>query len=416
MNRKRTILLMIAVVAMALGSLAPVALAGKPVVHGIVSQGYLKSSEYNYLNNSKDGSFQFNEVMLNVSTYVTPKLRVGAQVMARNLGNSGNEDVVLDWAFGDYRVSDNFGIRVGKVKMPHGLYNQTRDVDMVRNAILLPQAVYPEIYRDVMNGFEGASLYGSFSFGESRGLEYEVYGGTVDTDRTGFNKFLVWYDYQMAAFGAPMPSYFESEEVSKLWGGALRYATPLEGLRVGASGFTIKNEYDGLVTAPYGTFRPHVTTDVESIFVLSAEYTRDRWLAAFELTRTMADLTAEDVLVPTGLPDPAPPYGTVDLPTQSDHRGGWYGMLNYQASDKVQVGGYYSKYYPDYGVREGDGFDYYMNDVAFTVRYDINDYWLVKLEGHLMKGVGGVSGAANVGSAFDEESWNLFGVKSTFFF
>ena len=237
----------------------------------------------------------------------------------------------------------------------------------------------------------------------------------MDTDRTGFNKYLVWYDFENAIFGAPLPSYFENEEITRMYGGAVRYATPLEGLRVGASGFSTKIEYNGLVTAPYGNFRPKVTTDVKSYFVLSAEYTRDQWLAAFEFTRTIADLIAEDVYVPTGLPDPYPAYTYIDAAAY-DHRGGWYGMLNYQASDKVQVGGYYSKYYPDYGMREGDGFDYYMNDVAFTVRYDINDYWLVKLEGHLMKGVGGVSGAANVDSAFDEESWNLFGVKSTFFF
>ena len=415
MNRKRTIVLMVAVVAVALGSLVPAALAGKPVVHGIVSQGYLKSSEYNYLNNSKDGSFQFNEVMLNVSTYVTPKLRVGAQVMARNLANNGNENVVLDWAFGDYRVSDNFGIRVGKVKTPHGLYNQTRDVDMVRNSILLPQSVYAEIYRDVMNGFEGASVYGSFSFGSSRGLDYEFFGGTVDTDRTGFNKNLVWYDFANAIFGAPLPTYFENEEATKLWGGALRYATPLEGLRVGASAFTTEIVYNGLVTAPYGNFSPTVTTDVEHVYVLSAEYTRDQWLAAFEFTRTMANLMAEDVYVPTGLTDPYPAFAYIDAEAY-DHRGGWYGLLNYQASDKVQIGGYYSKYYPDYGIRDAEGFGHYMNDIAFTVRYDINDYWLVKLEGHLMKGVGGVNGALNTDSTFEEENWNLFGVKSTFFF
>jgi len=156
--------------AVVLAAMAGSALAGQLVVHGIISQGYLNSTDYNYLIPSEAGSFSFNETLLNVGANVNDNIRVGAQVMARNLGHAGNENVVLDWAYGDYRFSDEFGVRVGKVKTPFGLYNQTRDVDMVRNSILLPQSVYTEVFRDVMNAFEGASIYGTLALGESASL------------------------------------------------------------------------------------------------------------------------------------------------------------------------------------------------------------------------------------------------------
>jgi hypothetical protein len=434
MNRKRTILLTTAVLALALGSVAPAALAGKPVVHGIVSQGYLKSSEYNFLNQSKDGSFQFNEVMLNVSAKVTPQLRVGAQLMARNLGVAGNEDFVLDWAFGDYRVNDYLGIRVGKVKTPYGFYNKTRDVDMVRNSILLPQAIYTESLRDVVNGFEGFSVYGNLNIGSSASFEYEAFLGTVDTDRAGFARTLTWTRFNRNIterfFGTAtlFPTYDDREEVKDFRGFAGIINTPLEGLRVGGTILATEVTYDCLVTAPdpIGSFTPTTTIDIHSIYVLSAEYTRDRMMLAAEYMRADVDLMTkdEDLMIPYN----HPVFGPIEVPfdfASEDLRGGWYLQGTYQATDRVQLGGYYSKYYPNYTKREAvaDEFDFYQDDIAFTVRYDINDYWLIKAELHLMKGVGNtewilnnVYSNAEAATAFPEESWNMFGIKSTFFF
>jgi hypothetical protein len=286
---------------------------------------------------------------------------------------------------------------------------------MVRTAILLPQAVYTERYRDVMNGFEGASIYGNLEVGSTSSVEYEAFVGTVDMERTQFVENLILNPAFTQIYGSPLPTFDFRTEVKTFYGGALRWNTPLEGLRLGASAFTAEMDGTGLQVAPFGSFRPNIYMDLKSWYVLSAEYTRDALVLAFEFNRMQADILMTDIVVPTGMPDPAPPTVTIEA-EDGDYRGGWYGSATYQVSDKVQLGGYYSTYYPDYNVRDAEGHGYYQKDLALTLRYDVTEYWLLKLEGHFMSGTGDVQAADNIGITQDEENWNLFGVKSTFYF
>jgi len=113
-------------------------------IHGLISQGFLKSDDNNFLaNDSEDGTFQYNDMGINFSKKLTEQIRLGLQLFARDLGDIGNDDVELDWAFADYRWKDWLGLQVGKIKFPHGLYGETRDIDALRTNILLPQHVLP---------------------------------------------------------------------------------------------------------------------------------------------------------------------------------------------------------------------------------------------------------------------------------
>jgi hypothetical protein len=382
------------------------ALAGQPVIHGIVSQGYLKSTDYNYLAATKDGTFQFNEVLINASAKVSPKLRVGAQLMSRNLGQAGNEDFALDWAFADYRVRDQIGLRIGKIKTPHGLYNTTRDVDMVRNSILLPQVVYTEVMRDVMNGFEGASIYGSLSLADNFSLSYEGFYGTVDVERTLFPVDMIVLPVMQNVYGAPLPYYDWKAKVEHIYGGNLQLFPPIDGLRLGASAFEAKMEGTGLFTGPGLAFTPVFMMEAAPWWVLSAEYSRDNLVAVFEFTRAMIEMELRDL---------ATPMGPMTIPME-DRRGGWYGQVTYRATDLLELGAYYSQFYPNYMVRDGDGPAYQQKDIALTARMDITDYWLIKAELHFMTGNGQVRPELNRGADFAIDDWKLFGIKSTFFF
>jgi hypothetical protein len=92
--------------------------------------------------------------------------------------------VVIDWAFGDYRWKDQLGFRAGKVKLPYGLYNEGRDVDMLRTSIFLPQSIYNERMRDFILAYEGAGAYGSLASGIG-GFDYHVFGGTLNVPDAG---------------------------------------------------------------------------------------------------------------------------------------------------------------------------------------------------------------------------------------
>ncbi len=81
-------------------------------IHGFIAQGYMQSSDNNFLADTKDGTFEFNETAINFSTRVTPKLHVGIQFFAHDLGDLGNDEIKVDWAFADYRWNSRLGLRV----------------------------------------------------------------------------------------------------------------------------------------------------------------------------------------------------------------------------------------------------------------------------------------------------------------
>ncbi len=68
-------------------------------VHGFASQGFVYTNDNNWLTmNTSQGSGAFTDFGLNMSTQVTDRLRVGAQVYDRNLGQLGQYHPSLDWA------------------------------------------------------------------------------------------------------------------------------------------------------------------------------------------------------------------------------------------------------------------------------------------------------------------------------
>lgn len=86
-------------------------------------------------------------MVVNLAVEPQSRLRIGIQARYFLLGNYGNA-IALDWAQADLKVNERFGFRVGKVKTPVGLLNDTQDVDSVHLWVLLPQSVYPLSSRD----------------------------------------------------------------------------------------------------------------------------------------------------------------------------------------------------------------------------------------------------------------------------
>jgi hypothetical protein len=83
--------------------------AGMVDIHGFLSQGYLHSDNNNFYADTEEGTFQFNEFSMNFSSDLTDKLRIGLQLLSRDLGKIGNNTVELDWAYGTYRWKDWLG-------------------------------------------------------------------------------------------------------------------------------------------------------------------------------------------------------------------------------------------------------------------------------------------------------------------
>jgi hypothetical protein len=395
-------------------------------IHGLVSQGYMRSTDNNYLADTENGSFEFSEAIVNFSTQVSERLRVGLQVLARDLGKEGNSIVGLDWAYGDYRWRRNLGLRFGKLKSHIGLYNKGRDVDMLRTSILLPQSVYEETTRDFAHSYNGVSVYGSPLVPGVGRLNYEVYAGTLpvrdpDSDFWRNNLRLVIDDLRPFFPQGVEPSIsFGSLTVKYVAGGMLTWHTPLTGLRL--SGNFMKGDIDasarlealvpvdtmqagsGLQLPLAGVWREELGIDIgiDRLLTLGVEYSWRDLLLAAELLSTRFDIELDLM--------------TLTIPAEANWQG-TYLMANYRVSDLLELGTYYAQFYPDKDDKGGqemaahgyNDFEAWREDIALSARFDVGENWLLKLETHRMDGASQVMTHANPDGL--ERNWYLFLAK-----
>jgi hypothetical protein len=146
---------------------------------GSFSQGYIDTDGNNYPFAIDGGTADFREAAINVSTTVGARLRVGAQAFAQRLGNYGDDKVKLDWAVADYNVRQEFGVRVGRVKYPKGLYGEALDLDVIRPFVFLPAALYNPVVRDFNSSFNGGMVYGTINAGKGGSVDYKAFYGDI---------------------------------------------------------------------------------------------------------------------------------------------------------------------------------------------------------------------------------------------
>lgn len=374
----------------------------KIAVHGFVSQGYLHSSHNNYQAvYSENGSLQFNELGINFSTEPLPDLRIGIQLLSRDQGVLGNNEIDIDWGYADYRWKDSLGFRVGKIKLPLGLYNEVRDLDMLRTSVLLPQGVYDESFRDVITAAYGVGAYGHKDLRGAGGLDYDFVVGTLDIDDDGG-----------VARGAESGGFLDIRafNVNELYSGGLRWNSPGDMLALKTSFAWSSLDADAVTTMPlsFGPGPPipagtPVTIELKDtrIVIYSAEYARGDLVVSSELMNIRR--TDSTSLLP----------GESTVRTE-----GYHVNASYRFNALFELGGYYSVYYPNADDKSGATFgdDYFrawLKDFAISTRFDLSDSFILKLETHVMDGAAQVSRLEN--SEF-ERDWYLFALKVTFTF
>lgn len=416
-------------------------------VHGFMSQGYLYTNANNYLSTlSKGGMTGYNELGLNFSKQVDDNLRLGMQLFGRDMSNVGNGAVVVDWAQGDYQFNDQLGIRVGKIKTPAGFFNSGRDVDMLRTQALLPTSVYPESLRDIVFAYEGVGIYGNVDVpgGDFGNIEYDVYGGALDgedkpfvrnlmlrTTLTTYQKLKAYGDAGiLASYGTsyygqtgfnniPNVSLINSAaDVFFAEGFAIRYNTPIQGLRLGYSNMIADAKFkanilaqDGLASTANSKIIANTTTfKVDRNSYYSAEYSAGDLMLVAEYWDT--SIPSNMTLGISAL---------ANTTTQQFNYGGYYGGATYRLNPLVTLGCSYGEFYNDITDKEGKNVpagqsDYsnWMKDWTVTSRFDISPFWIVKAEAHFVDGTGLVYNIDNTTGR--DRYWNMYVIKSTFNF
>ncbi len=398
-------------------------------IHGFVSQGYLRSSDNNYLGNSKDGSFEFNEIGISFSALLTDDLRFGAQLISKDLGEYGNNDLAVDWAFLDYSVKDWLGFRAGKIKTPYGLYNRKRDADMLRTSVLMPQSVYHEGLRDLVFSFYGADIYGNVNLNAFGFVDYEFFGGTFDIPSGG--PFIITYISFMEYSNFPLYTLINTATggdwsgveimFDHIEGGALTWNTPLSGLRFRATDLIGKGSLGGmeinLADFGMGSDIIPVSADLnlEQASVFSVEYE----IADFTFTAeyTKWEFTF-DLTVPADFLPLMTAMGISSLEPVSLE--GYYGTISWDAFNWLTVGAAYGEYYPNADEKDGDDIkdaipDYWawQKDTSLSVRFNLSEYICVKLEAHFYDGMALASLIDNDPPEDADQDWVLYAIKTS---
>jgi len=382
-------------------------------INGFASQAFLSSDGNDYLvENSADGSFQLTEFGIAVNAKIDDKLRVGGQLMARDFGLEGNYAPRLDWAFGEYRPHEVIGLRIGKIKLPIGLYNEERDLDILRPMAFLPQGVYDELMREFLIAGVGATAFGNVRLGDGGDVDYIAFVGKIDvSDETTFVRLQKPYlsGAALQSFGAPVTDYdFHSDTIVAA---RVVYNTPLSGLRVGVSYADLGGRFElGAFGTPYsetlaGTGIPGTSTGgFPDTWVVSSEYLSERLDLRAEFKRSGTE---------------AETFGVV---TEAGNTEAWYVMGTFRVpkAEQLSITAAYD-HFVRYTDREHDpenGGHNHKNDLGIGLRWDVLRGVALKAEYH------DVNGAASVFDTWGElnreaglaDDWSYFIAKASFAF
>ncbi|MBU0991163.1 MAG: hypothetical protein KJ737_01610 [Proteobacteria bacterium] len=347
-------------------------------IHGFVSQGYIHSTGNDVIPDSTNGSFEMNELGINFSTLVSPRLRMGAQFFARDYGDYGNDQVNIDWAFADYNYKPWLGIRAGRMKIASGLYNISRDLGSARTFIMLP-GIYMESFRELFVGIKGIGAHGYLPYGFSYVLSF----GVIDNPSNFKDSFLfaTLLPFTVKGTAARMtglsPDDFTNvRPTSVTWRNSknigLVWDTPLPGLRLSGTYWGGRVEEEMVFEMSGIPVSQEVIFEELAVRVVSAEYTfSDTILSAEYMTA---------------------PFYAKDQPRRKLEA--YSASLTHRFSPLFELGIYYSELYPHYddkdGSEEREGVPpnyYWYKDFCYTFRFDISYNWIFKLEGHVVDGL-----------------------------
>jgi hypothetical protein len=331
--------------------------------HSFAQQGFAYSNHNNYLTmNTSDGSFAMTDGGINASTSITDKFRVGAQAYMRNIGQLGRYHIQLDWAYGDYKLKDWFGIRAGKVKTALGLLNDTQDMEFLQTWAILPQSVYPLDLRSNTIAHTGVDVYGQFGLHKAGTVSYTGYFGNRTNDtRSGLY-------FNVADTGYPIRSLS-----GKTGGADLHWNTPIQGLMLGGSWadqtedvtFSVR-QYGG--TPMDGSYQPqHLTSGY-------ADYSRGHWHFSGEFRKNREIFKGV-----------IPAFNSTTFSNLSDK--GVFMTAAYRVTKYLELGTYHSRYYVDKASNPNPAANH-LFDQTVTARFDVTKWWNVKLEAHFMDGYG----------------------------
>jgi hypothetical protein len=370
--------------------------------HGFASQGYfLTRNNALFTPDSQDkGTFEFDEVGLNVVATPVERLRVGIQIFAQDFGDSFNNKPQIDWAYGDYSFPSygalDFGVTAGRLKMNHGLYNDYRDLDMTRTSVFLPMTVYNPRLRDYMLSVNGLGAHGTVNAAAFGSFDVTTFIGAQSPDPHEGTIHDLFTDLGVDV---------DTIHIEAVDGGNLTWNTPVEGLRFKYSLFNARG-LDSKGTVNPGAALPFIPGSTAELVInqlwdniFSVEYQRENLTLAAEAEYWyLKGSLRGDVGIP------------IEIPSWQVNRS-CYLSASWRFSPRWEAQGMWQ-----WGV--SDPVTQPMQKTyGFTaaVRFDPIEHWLIKAEYTWLRGTSLLRLAEQPNGAF-EPTWGYLALKTTFDF
>lgn len=297
-------------------------------IHGYLSQAYAVSDNHQIFGIPTEGTTDYRDLALQFRYDQDRRNSFVVQLRQQRLGDSPRdvEDVELDWAFYQRKISDRLSVKAGRIPLPLGIFNEAGGAATTSSFFRPPHEFYERRYTS--KTLEG--VLGSVALDGPGGWSFDVDG----------------YFGQWA-----LDQWNSSDQVDArdAWGGQVWANTPWPGVRVGGGAYRCKVEYSAAGPADYLMLHASIDADF------------DRWMVATE-------------------------YLTGNLDFYGRYRAG-YAQIGYQMTRRasVHVRGAVARI--NAPIR---GYSLNTNlseDLGVAFNYAIRPTLILKLEGHTNEGL-----------------------------
>ena len=357
---------------------------------GFATQVVSATDANHFISSGKEGiTAGMHEVGFYSTWRPASNFHLSGQVISRKAGNVDDGSIKLDYLLADFSLSEStaaqYGLRIGKIKIPYGFYNDTRDVSFTRPSIILPQSLYFDQARDLELSADGALFYAHIPISDMR-LDIDLLLGQPKKDKNV--EFAYLSDDLSGRFIDSLG--FMSRAVllddSERWKVGLTLGAINLAYRVGAA-----NEF-GLTSGDMKI----------GVAVLGGEYNTENWTFTAEYMMQRVDWSELG--------------GIFSLDPTNDFES-YYAQVKYRMSPTVDLIARYDVLYLDTDDRNGlktqalfgkPAFSQWAKDLTLGVGWQLTSDLSVRMEWHRVFGTAWLPEQDNPDVSATEKNWNLY--------
>jgi len=200
-------------------------------VHGYLSQGFAISNGNQIFGITKKGTFDYRNLALQFRYDYDSQSNIIVQFSHKRLGASPlmkvEEDVELDWAYFGYQAWEWLALKVGKIQLPFGIYNELRDVGVLLPFYQVPYACYGE-GNWMSETIDGTAVTFYFARDTDMPMSLDLYAGQW--------KWVEWLIFPNLV-SKDLNIHVDEPDIKNAIGFKFWMETPLEGIQLGLGGY-----------------------------------------------------------------------------------------------------------------------------------------------------------------------------------